>query len=75
MQVAHEHDAGLGQQRQVLGLTEDAHVRGDQAFKLHVLSYLSGLRTSESITKIREIANGERDPVLREQALDYALGR
>ncbi|MNZ86763.1 hypothetical protein D3C78_1055980 [compost metagenome] len=34
MQVAHEHDTGLGQQRQVLGLTKDAHVRGDQAFKL-----------------------------------------
>jgi hypothetical protein len=49
---------------------------GDQAFKLHVLSYLSGLRTStESMAKIREIANGERDPVIREQALDYMLGR
>ena len=48
---------------------------GDQTFKLHVLSYLSGLRTSESMTKIREIASGERDPVIREKALDYVLGR
>ncbi|MNO87025.1 hypothetical protein D3C76_784400 [compost metagenome] len=34
MQVAHQHDAGLGQHRQILGFTEDAHVRGDQAFQL-----------------------------------------
>jgi beta-lactamase regulating signal transducer with metallopeptidase domain len=47
----------------------------DQAFKLHVLSYLSGLRTPESMTKIREIAEHETDPVIREKALDYALGR
>jgi beta-lactamase regulating signal transducer with metallopeptidase domain len=48
---------------------------GDQAFKLHVLSYLSGLRTPESLAKIREIAERETDPVIREKALDYVLGR
>ena len=48
---------------------------GDQTFKLHVLSYLSGVRTSESMTKIREIAEGETDHVIREKALDYVLGR
>ena len=47
----------------------------DQAFRLHVLSYLSGLRTPESMAKIREIADGELDPVIREKALDYVLGR
>jgi beta-lactamase regulating signal transducer with metallopeptidase domain len=47
----------------------------EQAFKLHVLSYLSGLHTAESMAKIREIADGETDAVIREQALDYVLGR
>lgn len=47
----------------------------DQTFRLHVLSYLSGLRTPESMAKIREIAEGEMDPVIREKALDYVLGR
>ena len=48
---------------------------GGDGTKLHVVSYLSGVRTSESMTKIREIANGETDPVIREKALDYVLGR
>ena len=47
----------------------------NQRFKLHVLSYLSGLRTPESMAKIREIADREMDPVIREKALDYVLGR
>jgi bla regulator protein blaR1 len=47
----------------------------DRAFKLHVLSYLSGLRTPESTAKIREIADGDMDPVIRDKALDYVLGR
>ena len=47
----------------------------EQAMKLQVLSYLSGLRTSESMAKIREIADGEMDPVIRGKALDYVLGR
>jgi beta-lactamase regulating signal transducer with metallopeptidase domain len=47
----------------------------DRAFKLHVLSYLSGLRTPESTAKIREIADGDIDPVIRDKALDYVLGR
>ena len=47
----------------------------EQAFKLHVLSYLSGLHTAESMAKIREIADGETDAVIRKMALDYVLGR
>jgi beta-lactamase regulating signal transducer with metallopeptidase domain len=47
----------------------------EQAFKLHVLSYLSGLHTAESMAKIREIADGETDAVIREKALEYVLGR
>ena len=47
----------------------------EQAFKLHVLSYLSGLHAAESMAKIREIAAGETDPVIRAKALDYVLGR
>jgi beta-lactamase regulating signal transducer with metallopeptidase domain len=47
----------------------------DHAFKLHVLSYLSGLHTSESMAHIRAVANGESDPVIREKAWDYVLGR
>ncbi len=47
----------------------------EQAMKLQVLSYLSGLPTSASMAKIREIADGDADPVIRAQASDYALGR
>ena len=47
----------------------------EQAFKLHVLSYLSGLHAAESMAKVREIAKGETDPVIRTKALDYVLGR
>ena len=47
----------------------------EQAFKLHVLSYLSGLHAAESMAKIREIADGDTDPVIRARALDYVLGR
>jgi hypothetical protein len=47
----------------------------EQASKLHVLSYLSGLQAAESMAKIREIAEGETDPVIRAKALDYVLGR
>jgi beta-lactamase regulating signal transducer with metallopeptidase domain len=47
----------------------------EEPFKLHVLSYLSGLHTAESMAKIREIAERETDPLIRDKALDYVLGR
>jgi beta-lactamase regulating signal transducer with metallopeptidase domain len=58
--------------QELIRLYDAGHGR---AFKLHVLSYLSGLRTAESMAKIRAIADGDRDLVIRDKALDYVLDR